>query len=165
MSEFAEIKNAYQSFPDKFQSVVIGTISKDGIPNASYAPCLVDESKNIYIYVSGLSLHTQNLLINPQASLLFIEDESETKQIFARRRLNYECRANLLERDTQTWLNIINHFEERFGELIKLLQDLPDFRIFQFQPYGGRFVVGFGNVFKVDPDDLNNLIQITKDNK
>jgi heme iron utilization protein len=160
MSQFEAIEAAYQGFTSQFQTAIIATVSKDGIPNASYAPFVMDDQKNIYIYVSGLSTHTQNLNAVPQASVLFIEDESKTQQAFARRRLNYECTASLAQRDTATWLQIISDFETRFGNIIQLLTTLPDFRIFQLKPNSGRFVVGFGAAYDIDPNDLNKLIHV-----
>lgn len=162
MSQFEAIQAAYQTFTNNFQSVIISTVSKDGIPNASYAPFVMDDSKNIYIYVSGLSTHTQNLHAVPKVSVLFIEDEATTEQIFARRRLSFDCDANLVGADTMLWLQIVNQFEVRFGNIIQILRDLPDFRVFQLKPTAGRFVVGFGAAYEVDPNNLNNLIHIQK---
>ncbi|BAZ05491.1 HugZ family pyridoxamine 5'-phosphate oxidase [Calothrix sp. NIES-3974] len=159
-SDFSAIQAAYQEFPSLFASVVICTVSADGVPNASYAPCIVDTDKKIYTYVSGLSTHTQNLQTNPQASLLFIEDESKTQQIFARRRLTYDCTASLFTRDTPKWVEIDLKFGEKFGNIIQIFRDLPDFRIYQFTPIGGRFVVGFGAAYDVDKNDLNQLIHV-----
>ncbi len=161
MSQFETALAAYQGFSDLFQSVVLSTVSEDGIPNASYAPFIIDESKNIYIYVSGLSSHTQNLYTVPRVSVLFIEDESQTKQIFARRRLTFDCTASLVDRDAQLWNQIVDRFEARFGEIIQILRDLPDFRIFQLTPSKGRFVIGFGAAYEVDPNNLSTLVNIT----
>lgn len=151
---------AYQGFTDLFKSVILSTVGEDGQPNASYAPFVMDESKNIYIYVSGLSTHTQNLSTVSKASVLFIEDESQTQQIFARRRLTFECEAHLIERDTDLWNQIFARFEARFGEIIQLFRDLPDFRIFQLTPSQGRFVIGFGSAYEVDPNDLSSLVNL-----
>lgn len=160
MSQFETVLAAYQKFPQEFQSLVICTVDKDGMPNASYTPFIMDEQKNIYIYVSGLSSHTQNLHAFPKASVLFVEDEAKTQQIFARRRLSFDCEANLIERDTQLWLQIVSQFKTRFGNIIEMLEQLPDFRIFQLKPKSGRFVVGFGAAYEVDPNDFNNLIHV-----
>ena len=165
MSQFETALAAYQSFTDLFQSVVISTVSADNIPNASYAPFVLDESKNIYIYVSGLSTHTQNLYAVPKASVLFIEEESQTKQIFARRRLTFDCTATLVERDTELWNQIVDSFEARFGDIIQLFRDLPDFRIFKLTPSKGRFVIGFGAAYEVDPNDLSTLTHVTSEGK
>ncbi len=161
MSQFETALIAYQNFINRFQSVVISTVSKDGIPNASYAPFVMDDSKNIYIYVSGLSTHTQNIHAIPLVSVLFIEDESDTQQIFARQRLSFDCKASLIERDSKLWHLIVDSFAARFPEIIPMLRDLPDFRVFQLTPSKGRFVIGFGSAYEVDPTNLNTLKHIT----
>jgi putative heme iron utilization protein len=158
MSQIQTALTAYQSFTDIFQSVILSSVSKDGVPNASYAPFVMDDTKNIYIYVSGLSTHTQNLYSNPRVSVLFIDDESQTQEIFARRRLTFDCTATLVERDTDLWNQIFQRFQTRFGEIIQIFGDLPDFRIFQITPSNGRFVIGFGAAYQVDPNNLGSLI-------
>ncbi|GAB1545353.1 heme utilization protein HutZ [Scytonema sp. NUACC21] len=162
MSQFETALAAFQGFTDRFQSVAIATVNTDGMPNASYAPFVMDESKNIYIYVSGLSTHTQNLHAVPKVSVLFIEDESQTKQVFARRRLTFDCTATLVERDSEPWKQIVDNFEARFGDIIQMLRDLPDFRIFKLMPKTGRFVIGFGAAYEVDPNDFGTLKHITQ---
>jgi len=153
----------YDKFPTEFTSIMMSTVSQEGIPDASYAPFVIDDDKNIYIYVSGLATHTQNIHNHPFVSVLFIEDEVKTKQIFARRRLNFNCTANLVERETEKWQQIVDKFQIRFGELISTLRSLPDFRIFQLTPKNGRFVIGFGAAYNISSDHINQLVQISKD--
>ncbi|MDF5710346.1 MAG: pyridoxamine 5'-phosphate oxidase family protein [Nostoc sp. S4] len=158
-----EIQAEYEKFPEKFESIIISTVSALGIPNASYAPFVMDDSKNIYIYVSGLSTHTKNLYANPHVSILFIEDEANSKQIFARSRLSFDCTASLIERETDKWNQIVEQFQDRFGQMIEILRGLSDFRIFQLTPNEGRFVVGFGAAYQISGDNLYQLVQITGD--
>ena len=148
----------YEKFPTEFTSIMMSTVSQEGIPDASYAPFIIDDDKNIYIYVSGLATHTQNIHNHPFGSVLFIEDEVKTKQIFARRRLNFNCTANLVERETEKWQQIVDKFQIRFGELISTLRSLPDFRIFQLIPKNGRFVIGFGAAYNISSDNINQLV-------
>ena len=152
----------YEKFPTEFTSIIMSTVSKEGIPDASYAPFVIDDDKNIYIYVSGLATHTQNIHNHPFVSVLFIEDEVKTKQIFARRRLNFDCTANLIERESEKWQQIVDKFAIRFGELISTLRSLPDFRIFQLTPKNGRFVIGFGAAYNISSDNINQLV-LSKD--
>lgn len=74
--------------------------------------------------------------------------------------MNYECDANLIERETEFWNQIVDSFEERFGKIIHVFRDLPDFRILQLKPYQGRFVIGFGAAFDIHSTDLNQLVHI-----
>jgi heme iron utilization protein len=160
MSKFAAATEAYRTFTDNFNSIILSTVSADGLPNASYAPCVIDKARNIYIYVSGLASHTQNLQAVPKASILFIEDEQNSQQIFARKRLSYDCNASLIPSNDPEWTQVADQFEQRFGKMVELLRSLPDFRIFKLTPTQGRFVVGFGAAFAIDGEDLTKLIHV-----
>jgi heme iron utilization protein len=162
MSKIEKAQAEYEKFTEEFESIIISTVNEQGIPNASYTPFVIDDAKNIYIYVSGLSTHTKNIYANPHVSILFIEDEAKTKQIFARRRLSFDCTATLLERETDQWNQIVEKFQGRFGEIIEMLRSLPDFRIFQLTPTEGRFVIGFGAAYHISGDNLNQLTLITE---
>lgn len=159
MADLNRVTELYQDFPDKFRSVVLSTVSADGIPQASYAPFLIDADKSIYIYIyiSGLSVHTANLKETGRASVLLIEDEAETKEIFARRRLTYGCIVEALPRDTGQWQALIDRFEQRFGHVVGLMKELPDFQLFRLQPQSGQFVIGFGAAYRVNASNLTQL--------
>lgn len=160
MARSDDILAAYREFPERRQSLMLSTINGDGTPHASYAPFVRDESGNLYIYISGLSAHTQNLEQGGKASVLLIDDESETQQIFARNRLTYDCQAEPLDRETGVWDAIALRFESRFGNIIQMLRQLGDFQIFKLTPQGGRFVIGFGAAYDVDPQDPNRLVLV-----
>jgi len=163
MNQFEKAQAEYEKFPQEFTSIIMSTVNKQGIPHASYAPFVMDDDKNIYIYVSGLATHTQNTQNHPFVNVLFIDDEVKTKQIFARRRLNFDCTANLIERETEKWQEVVDQFQLRFGELIFTLRGLPDFRILRLTPNTGRFVIGFGAAYNIHSDNINQLVQITQD--
>ena len=160
MNKLEQAQQTYQAFPDRFQSLILSTVSPEGIPNASYAPFVRDADKNFYIYVSGLSTHTQNLHAKAIASILLIEDEAQTTQIFARQRLTLDCTATLLDREREDWTQIADRFSDRFGEIVGVLRGLADFRIFQLTPTGGRFAIGFGAAYQIDPENLDRLTHI-----
>ena len=160
MSDIQQAQAAYQDFTGLFESIILSTANEEGEPNASYAPFVEDEIKNFYIFVSGLSTHTLNLSTTGKGSVMFIEDESQSKQIFARRRLTFDCSAELITREAEEWNKLADLFEKRFGELINIFRGLPDFRIFKLTPRDGKFVVGFGAAYKINGDDLNKLTHI-----
>lgn len=156
-----KLQQLYEDFPAQFKSVVLGTVGSNGEPQASYAPCVIDSDRNIYIFVSGLSAHTQNLEGNGKVSVLFVQDEAQTTQMFARKRLSYSCQASLLPRESDEWRAIAQQFSDRFGKVIELMTGLPDFRLFQLRPHSGRFVLGFGAAYNIDPNDLSRLVHRT----
>ncbi|MBO9998471.1 MAG: hypothetical protein J7641_05595 [Cyanobacteria bacterium SID2] len=110
--------------------------------------------------VSGLSKHTQNLSVNPQSSILFLEDEDRTEEIFARRRLSFDCHVESIDRETEVWHQVVDRFHNRFGKIVNLLHSLADFQMFALKPIAGRFVVGFGAAYDVDTQDLDRLIPV-----
>jgi len=164
MSQIEKAQAEYKKFLGEFTSIIIGTVNENGTPNASYAPFVMDDYQNIYIYVSGLSPHTQNISAHPYVSTLLIEDEGKTNQIFARKRLSFDCTATLIERETPKWDQILAEFAQRFGQIIEVLRGLSDFRLFQLTPSQGRFVIGFGEAYHILGSNLNELVHITGDN-
>ena len=60
------------SFRRNFKSVVLATVSPEGVPDASYTPYILDDNGNILIFISELAQHTKNLISSPVASLLWI---------------------------------------------------------------------------------------------
>ncbi|TAE58246.1 MAG: HugZ family protein [Nostocales cyanobacterium] len=164
MSQLEKIQSEYDQFPQEFSSIIISTVNSQGIPNASYTPFVMDAAKNIYIYVSGLAIHTTNIESHPYVSVLFIDDEAKTANIFARRRLSFDSTASLITRETEAWNQIVDKFQAKFGDIIEMLRSLPDFRILKLTPREGRFVVGFGSIYNIYGDNLHQLVQVTKDN-
>jgi putative heme iron utilization protein len=157
MSALDQAQVTYEGFIESFRSAILATVSAEGAPDASYAPFVADAAKNFYIFVSGLSSHTVNLSATQRASILFIDDEAQTTEIFARRRLSYDCVARLLPRDTPEWEAIADQFQQKFGDLIETLRNLSDFRIYQLTPESGRFVLGFGQAYQIDGKNLGQL--------
>ncbi|MEO1430766.1 MAG: pyridoxamine 5'-phosphate oxidase family protein [Cyanobacteria bacterium J06633_8] len=156
----ARVKAAYALLINTVKTVVLGTVSADNMPNVSYAPFIIDEAKNIYVFVSKFSIHTYNLQANSRASLMLIEDENRSKQIFARRRITYSCKATTVDKNGTEWDFIANKFEKRFGNIVYMFSNLPDINIMKFTPYEGLFMMDFGSTYKIKSDDLERLIYI-----
>ena len=157
MARFETAQAAYQALPQQVKSVMLSTINADGTPHASYAPFVMDNTDQVYLLTSGLSAHTPNLLRTRQASVLIIEDESQTQQVFARQRLTYDCQVTPIARENDRWEPLMAQFEDRFGEIIAMLRQLQDFQLFHLSPQAGRFVMGFGAAYAVDPNNLSQL--------
>lgn len=150
-------REAYATFLDDFRSVVLATVDADGKPGSSYAPCLVDDDGTIWCLVSGLSIHTRNVEATGRASALFIEDESRAKQIFARRRLSFDCDAAVLSREHEAFAGVAARFAEAFGSIAEQIASMPDFRPLRLQPVSGQFVIGFGAAYHVENGQLSHV--------
>jgi putative heme iron utilization protein len=154
----------FSEFIDSFKSTQLATVDENGLPHASYAPVLRKEHC-FYIYVSGLARHTRNLESASRTALLFVEDESSTSEIFARRRATFDCRVLAIPRDTPTWKSLIVDFYSRFGTIMNLLRDLPDFQFFKLKPISAIYVKGFGKTFTIGGNDLDLMVQVVSKDK
>lgn len=141
-------------FHHAFASVLLATATKEGKPTASYAPYLADEEPlAFYIFISELAEHTGNLRQNPRASLLFIDNESVSSSLFARKRITYSCKAELIPRDQAIFDPVLDRFEARHGPMVALLKTLRDFQLFRLSPMKASYVRGFGEAFAFDLSD------------
>lgn len=145
---------------DSFQTLLMATVTPDGEPEASYTPYLFTQGR-FYIFVSGLSSHTTNLQDTGKVSLLFIEDERDVRNLFARRRLSYQCTATPISREDARWTTLLDQFQERHGATVGLLRQLPDFVLFELKPVRGSFVKGFGQAYALEGEHLDQVRQIT----
>ena len=96
--ELEDINKSYQELIASQQTLLLSTASTNGVPDISYAPFVRDQAGAFYIYVSEMACHTVNLLNNPQASLLFIQAESEARNLFARERAVLNCSVKAINR-------------------------------------------------------------------
>ena len=142
----------YEQLLSQTRSLILATTNPDGSPLTSYAPFIVDEQRQFTIFTSQLAAHTANLQRTGQASVMLIEDEAATTQIFARQRLTFQCRASLIPRDSDEGEAVLAQYEARFGKMVGLLKSLPDFQLFRLQPQSGSLVVGFGQAYTLSGD-------------
>ena len=144
----------FAHFKQTVQTLQLSSLTSEGMPYASYSPFVIDEQGNFYIFISQLAGHTQNLIDNPQASILLIEDEADARQIFARQRISYQCTVEIVTSDEADYLNQLDAMQARFGNVMELLQTLPDFILFRLTPYQGQYVLGFGKAYTLVGEGL-----------
>jgi putative heme iron utilization protein len=129
------------------KTAVLATVSpNDATPNASYAPYLKWKDR-FYVLVSGLAQHTGNLLQSRKCHLMFLADEHESVNPFARKRVSYQCVATEVLREEERASQILDAMTDKFGPTIVMLRQLPDFRLIELYPQEGLFVRGFGQAF------------------
>ena len=152
-----DIRAEVEALIDARRSLQLATLTKGGEPDASYAPFVRDEDGNFYIFVSELTRHTRNLLAHPRHSVLLVEPEAESQQIFARKRVTFDCIAEVVSREDPDWKARLAAFEARFGAVIDMLSSLNDFVLFRLVPQRGRFVKGFGQAFTIDAGKIEHV--------
>lgn len=142
-------------------TLVLSTVNKAGELETSYSPYIFD-GQNYYIFTSGMAPHSQNMITHASISFLIIEDESKTKNIFARTRLSYEAKAQVVSRDSAEFVNNIKKLKERMGKTVDLLTSLNDFNLFKITPSMGRLIIGFGQAYIMN-HQTKEIIHVNKD--
>ncbi len=138
-------------------SVVLATAGHNSQPLASYAPVYVDDSRRLHVYVSSLAKHTALLRRTGKASAMFIEDESASSDLFARKRLSVDCDVSVIPRETPEWGSLMDAMEDRLGDTVASLRGLVDFDLFQLVPTKGRLILGFGQAYRVFGENLSQI--------
>ncbi|MFP8894472.1 MULTISPECIES: pyridoxamine 5'-phosphate oxidase family protein [Chryseobacterium] len=131
------------------KSVILATVDAEGNPNSSYAP-FVQVDQTFYILVSFMAKHTKNLADGRKTSIMFIEDESATKQIYARERLTIEAATSQIERDSEVWNAVVGKLRETHGKVVEVISEMGDFILIALQPVKGSYVNGFGSAYFVN---------------
>jgi putative heme iron utilization protein len=147
-------------FLAEFRSVLMATTSADGVPDASYAPFVRIDDNAFYVNLSELSTHTGNLLTTPRVSVMFLQAENDTKQLFARKRLGFDADAGLVERDSTRWCQVMDLFADKFGDIMDLIRPLQDFRLFRLQPRSGVYVRGFAQAYPIEGSQLEQFRRV-----
>lgn len=135
------------------KSLQLATIAPDGQPYASYAPFGIGD-ECLYVLLSDIALHAVNLRHHPQASVLIIEDEDSAAELFARKRVNYSVKAELLDYLSEPWQQGMTSLAARHGERPRNLAEHTDFKMFRLKPMRGRYVKGFGRAYDLAGETL-----------
>ena len=146
------LKN-YQQLIISQQTLLLSTVTEKGSPESSYAPFVTDVHGKYYIFVSELASHTKNMLKNAKASILFIQPETEAKNLFARERVVFDCLVDEIQPQGKRYNEQMLIMNEKFGDTVELLKSLPDFHLLALTPISGKYIAGFGKAFSINIGD------------
>ncbi len=149
--ELTELRECASELLKRCKSLQMATVDQHGKPLASYAPFYRTDNGDYFIFVSTLSSHTRNLAAGT-ASILIVDDEARTSQIYARNRLGFHCNCRQVRPDDSLYGKILEELEKRHGAVIQTLRTLADFRLYRLRPESGSFVIGFGQAYEVSAD-------------
>lgn len=154
-----DLRQEFQTLRESLKTVQLATIGVDGNPEASYAP-YVWIGKYYYLYLSELARHTRNLIANPAISLLFIEAEEMSNNLFARQRIILQGEVIRVNRESDQFQLVMARFKSQFGGFIDVIEPLQDFHLFQIKPQSGRFIKGFAQAYDLVGPGLDELKHI-----
>lgn len=66
----------------------------------------------------------------------------------------YSCSAELICRDTQGFMEIMDRFVEKHGSFMEMMRGLLDFNLFCLLPCRASFVAGFAKAYELSGEDL-----------
>jgi len=153
------INSSIEALIESLQSAQLATLNNLGQADISYTPFLYlkeRDTRSFYIFISDLAKHTANIKHTRKLSAMFIQDEANATNVFARERLILECNTVLIERDEDAWTKVLSAFESKHGNTVGILKTLPDFHLFQLTAIAGSFIQGFGKAYKLSGENLMN---------
>ncbi|WP_342609548.1 heme utilization protein HutZ [Vibrio tritonius] len=146
-------------FRQQCRTLQLATVDESGEPTVSYAPFVYNEL-GYFVLISEIAQHARNLKQNPKLSMMMIADESQSKQLYARKRLTFAAHANQVERDTPLWQRVLTQLDARFGDIIGKVSQMKDFKLYQFTTDHGLYVKGFGQAYQVSNADLVDVVHL-----
>lgn len=154
------IEKEISEFKKGFKSVVMATLTKDGLPFASYAPLAQTEEGN-FIYISEISDHYGNLVANNVLDVLFVADEDNSPSISFRRRVRYKSVATLIEKD-EYGEKILDMLEKK-DRMVAMTRKMTDFHLFKIDFKEGRYVNGPGRAYDIDENGNVHNVKLDKE--
>jgi putative heme iron utilization protein len=156
MDDLDSLREEYLALRESCEGALLATLEGEWMPAASYAP-LAWLDGQAYLFLSELAAHTKNLKRCPSISLLLLEEADRGGNAFVRRRISLRAEARLLARDDARFGAALDEFKRRFGDVVDLLESLPDFQMFALRLLGGRYIRGFGQAYDLSGEGLDWL--------
>jgi len=134
----------------------LGTLHQ-GLPFVSMVTYAVARDGSFILHVSRLAAHTQDMLDNPEVSLLITESEAVGKMPQALARATVQGRAKMLDRDSEKYADAREIYLSRFPDAAPLFE-FADFNIFIIKPVSARVIAGFGQAITITGADFATAI-------
>jgi len=163
VDELGKLRQEYLALREQCHGALLATLEADQTPSASYAPLVWLDGQS-YLFLSDLAGHTRNLRSCPSLGLMLIEGEDSSANAFARRRITLQGEARVVEREDASFAPVLGEFHRRFGQVMTLLESLPDFHLFRLQLRRGRYIRGFGQAYGLTGEGLTQLVHINPAN-
>jgi len=137
----------------------LGTLGEDGLPFVSMVPyALEPQSACVVIHVSALAVHTRNLQLKPNVSLLVMQAEVAAEPVHALPRVTLIGQASVLERNSVVWGESRAAYLARFPEA-EPMTELGDFMFVAIHVTGARQVAGFGAARSLDAETIESVLR------
>jgi heme oxygenase (biliverdin-IX-beta and delta-forming) len=136
----------------------LGT-ARDNEPLATWVAFVAERDFGGFIlHLSGLSLHTRFLETNPRASLSVSElDATPGKDPQELSRVSFQGTVTRLEHGSDEYERARVQYQKRLFHAAPQFK-FGDFGLYRLAVESARYVPGFGQVFRLSPADLREIL-------
>ena len=156
--EIKQIELKKKNLIENNNSMII-SVNEDDVTDIGYAPYIFYENY-YYIFVSELSTHVKLLLKQKVGTFMIINDETNSQNIWARIRLKFSAKIEVIIRDSEDFGIICEKIRYKHGKTMNLIKQFSDFHLIKIIPSRGTFISGFGNAFNLEGQYLNVINKI-----
>ena len=112
----------------------------------------------LYLHVSRLAWHTQDMLADPRVSLSIVQADDPVCDPQRLARVSVRGEAKAVPHDAPVFAELKQAWLARYPESA-ISFELADFAFFRLSPRDARFVAGFGSIHNLSVGDLVSASQ------
>ena len=130
-----------------YEISVLGTNGKDNFPFLSKIIPMYKNDK-LYLLISDLSEHTQNIILNQNVSIYFsLKELNKTKSNNPRLTINGIIKKHVLKKKDKEFIDLLNTYQ-KIENGSKMWGMFTDFNFYSLIPKRALYIEGFGKAYQ-----------------
>ena len=130
-----------------YEISVLGTNGKDNFPFLSKIIPMYKNNK-LYLLISDLSEHTQNIVLNHNVSIYFsLKELNKTKSNNPRLTINGIIKKHVLKKENKEFVDLLNTYQ-KIENGSKMWGMFTDFNFYSLIPKRALYIEGFGKAYQ-----------------
>ena len=130
-----------------YEISVLWTYGKDNFPFLSKIIPMY-KNKKLYLLISDLSEHTQNIILNHKVSIYFsLKELNKTKSNNPRLTINGIIKKHVLKKDNKKFVDLLNSYQ-KIEKGSKMWGMFTDFNFYSLEPHRALYIEGFGKAYQ-----------------
>ena len=144
----SEIEKKIQNILEgDYEISVLGTNGKDNFPFLSKIIPMYKNNK-LYLLISDLSEHTQNIVLNQNVSIYFsLKELNRTKSNNPRLTINGIIKKHVLKKKDKEFIDLLNTYQ-KIENGSKMWGMFTDFNFYSLIPKRALYIEGFGKAYQ-----------------
>ena len=143
-----EIEKKIQNILEgEYEISVLGTNGKDNFPFLSKIIPMYKNNK-LYLLISDLSEHTQNIALNQYVSIYFsLKELNKTKSNNPRLTINGIIKKHVLKKKDKEFIDLLNAYQ-KIENGSKMWGMFTDFNFYSLEPHRALYIEGLGKAYQ-----------------